>query len=78
MEEPLLAAHVEALAERGVRDWDLDVAVREHRRLSGSVLLAMVAALAFVQPTARGFDMFASLIRRGAQQALDHDLLSFT
>ncbi|CCW10281.1 hypothetical protein EBESD8_8090 [Rhodococcus aetherivorans] len=37
----------------------------------------MVAALAFVQPTARGFEMFASLIHRGAQQALDHDLLSF-
>jgi hypothetical protein len=77
VETPLLRAHVQALHERGVANWDLDTATLEHRRLSGAVLLAMVAALAFVQPTARGFDMFASILRRGAQQALDHDLLSF-
>lgn len=77
VERPLLEAHVQALEQRGVRGWDSATAEREHRRLSGSVLLAMVAALAFVAPTARGFAMFASILRRGAQQALDHDLLSF-
>ncbi|MDJ0420400.1 phosphotransferase family protein [Rhodococcus opacus] len=77
VEQRLLEAHVSALHDRGVQGWDIDTAEREHWRLSGSVLIAMVAALAFVQPTARGFEMFASLIHRGAQQALDHDLLSF-
>jgi hypothetical protein len=72
-----LRAHVEGLEQRGVKGWDLDTAFREHRRPTGAVLMAMVAALAFVQATARGFDMFASILRRGAQQALDHDLLSF-
>jgi hypothetical protein len=77
IESDLLRALVESLEQHGVKDWDLDTALREHHRLSGAILLAMVAALAFVQPTARGFDMFASILRRGAEQALDHDLLSF-
>jgi hypothetical protein len=42
------------------------------------VLLAMVAALGFVQPTERGFDVCASLVQRGAQLALDHDVLACT
>ncbi|MBE7194672.1 MAG: phosphotransferase [Gordonia polyisoprenivorans] len=76
-ERELLARHVDALAERGVRGWGFDRAWTEHRRLSGSVLLAMIAALAYVAPTSRGFDMFASLIARGAQQADDLGLADF-
>jgi len=78
VEGQLLAEHVAALRRHGVVGWDYGTAWREHRRLSGSVLLSMVAALAFVKPTDRGYDMFAHLLRRGAQQAIDHDLLSFT
>lgn len=78
VERELVRRHVEALHERGITDWDHQTAWTEHRRLSGSVLLAMVAALGFVQPTERGFAMFASLVQRGAQLALDHDVLAFT
>lgn len=77
VERGLIRSHVDNLAERGISDWGFDTAWTEHRRLSGSVLLAMVAALAFVAPTDRGFDMFASLIVRGAQQAVDLDLREF-
>jgi len=77
IERPLLHSYLEALQARGVMHWTFETAFWEHRRLSGAVLLAMVAAIAFVKPTARGFEMFASILRRGAQQALDHDLLSF-
>ncbi|TVT17977.1 phosphotransferase [Amycolatopsis acidiphila] len=76
-ERRLVEAHVAALAERGVTGWSVDTAWQEHRRLSGSVLLAMVPAMAYVRPTSRGFDMFASLLSRGAQHAIDHDVLSF-
>ncbi|KRF21123.1 hypothetical protein ASG90_01575 [Nocardioides sp. Soil797] len=78
IERELVQRHVDALHERGVRGWSHEAAWVEHRRLSGSVLLAMVAALGFVQPTERGFTMFASLVQRGAQLAIDHDVLSFT
>lgn len=78
VERELVRRHVDALHERGVTGWDHDTAWQEHRRLSGSVLLAMVAALGFVQPTERGFEMFASLVQRGAQHAIDHDVLAFT
>lgn len=78
VERDLVQRHVDALQERGVVEWDHELAWREHRRLSGSVLLAMVAALGFVQPTERGFEMFASLVQRGAQLAIDHDVLAFT
>lgn len=78
VERELVQRHVDALQARGVVGWDRETAWREHRRLSGSVLLAMVAALGFVQPTDRGFRMFASLVERGAQLAIDHDVLAFT
>lgn len=78
VERDLVERHVDSLHERGVTDWDHETAWREHRRLSGSVLLAMVAALGFVQPTERGFTMFASLVQRGAQLAIDHEVLAFT
>lgn len=77
VERDLISRHVDALAARGVSGWGGELAWTEHRRLSGSVLLAMIAALAFVVPTDRGFAMFASLIDRGARQALDLDLLEF-
>ncbi|MCE4266305.1 phosphotransferase family protein [Rhodococcus globerulus] len=77
MQRDLLTRHVATLAERGVDDWPLDRAWTEHRRLTGSVLLAMIAAMAYVTPTPRGFEMFASLIDRGTQQALDLDLNEF-
>lgn len=78
VEHELVQRHVDALHERGVHGWHHETAWQEHRRLSGSVLLAMVAALGFVQPTERGFTMFASLVQRGAQLAIDHDVLAFT
>ncbi|MFF0710389.1 phosphotransferase family protein [Gordonia sputi] len=76
-ERGLIAGHSDALAARGITGWPPERAWTEHRRLSGSVLLAMIAALAFVAPTERGFAMFASLIDRGTRQALDLDLLEF-
>ncbi|GAC84628.1 hypothetical protein GP2_024_00550 [Gordonia paraffinivorans NBRC 108238] len=76
-EHTLISRHVDALAARGITGWDRERAWTEHRRLSGSVLLAMIAAMGFVVPTERGFAMFASLIDRGTRQALDLDLLEF-
>ncbi|QOV98637.1 ecdysteroid 22-kinase family protein [Rhodococcus pyridinivorans] len=76
-ERTLIARHADALAARGITGWDREQAWTEHRRLSGSVLLAMIAAMAFVAPTERGFAMFASLIERGTRQALDLNLLEF-
>lgn len=77
VERETVAHHVDALAARGVVGWDIDRAWTEHRRLSGSVLLAMIAALAYVAPTSRGFEMFASLIARGVEQAHDLELIEF-
>ncbi|GAB93704.1 phosphotransferase family protein [Gordonia rhizosphera] len=77
VERGLLARHVDALAAHGIGGWTMETAWTEHRRLTGSVILAMIAALAFVVPTTRGFDMFTSLIDRGTRQALDLDLDDF-
>lgn len=76
IERRCVEAHVAALAARGV-DWDYDDAWLAYRRLSGAVLLGMVPAMAFIEPTARGFDMFRSLIARGAQQAIDLGVRDF-
>ncbi|MBY4575635.1 hypothetical protein ACN94_18940 [Gordonia paraffinivorans] len=76
-ERKLVERHADALAARGISDWDRERAWTEYRRLSGAALLAMIAAMGFVAPTQRGFKMFASLIDRGAHQALDLNLLEF-
>lgn len=73
LERPAVEAHVAALAERHV-DWPLADAWSAYCRLSGAVLLGMVPAMAFIVPTPRGFDMFRSLLARGAQQAIDLNL----
>lgn len=77
VERDLVMRHTDALAARGIADWGQERSWTEYRRLSGSALLAMVAAVGFVAPTERGFRMFASLIERGSQQALDLNLLEF-
>lgn len=76
IERDRVASQVRALAARGV-DWEFDFAWTEYRRHSGAVLLGMVPAMAFVEPTERGFEMFRSLIARGARQALDLNLTDF-
>lgn len=76
VERRLVEEHVALLAARGV-GWEPDEAWTAYRQLSGAALLGMVPAMAFVEPTSRGFDMFRSLIARGAQQAIDLDLSDF-
>ncbi|MGW9551896.1 phosphotransferase [Citricoccus zhacaiensis] len=76
-ERGLMSRMVDDLSALGVQDWSVETAWTEYRRMSGSVILAMVAALGFVVPTDRGFSMFASLIDRGTRQALDLDLIEF-
>lgn len=73
VERDAVTAHVARLAERGI-DWPLPFAWASYRRLAGAVLLGMVPAMAYVEPTDRGFEMFGSLIARGAQMAIDLDL----
>lgn len=74
VERRLVEEHAAALAVRGV-DWADPWG--DYRRLSGSVLLGLVPAMAFVAPTERGFAMFGSLIGRGAQQAIDLALTDY-
>lgn len=73
-EAGLLRDHRTALSDRGV-DWPAEQANAAYGLMSGALLLAMVAAMGFVEATPRGFAMFGSLIARGAQQAHDHDLV---
>ena len=76
-ERELVRLHQRNLESLGVQEWDESKWWMEYRRMSFASLLAMVPAIAFVEQTSRGFEMFASMISRGAQHVIDLNALEF-
>jgi hypothetical protein len=74
-EEALVSRYVDALATRGVRDYDLERAWTDYRWYSfAGYVMAIIASMLVVQ-TERGDEMFMTMAHRHGRHALDLDAI---